>query len=695
MTDTINDKPSYRILKNQCNEEIALKKRLSKDKLWSRDRVNIGRVNKKIADLLWSCFKKATEEEEHLNAAQDFLLAFELNYPQATKLYYKKKKTKADQETAVFEDTDEPEQLVLQGLCYSLALGRNQDRKKAAQFYERAALAGNSTAMYFTSYAYHYGHGVKQSQKEFIKWLKWSAEAGFAPAQNQLGECYNSGKGVDKSPEEAVRWFRLAAEQHYSEAQYNLGLAYLDGQGVSANLDLAEYWLKIAAEQGNPFAQYKLAYAYWFGDTIFKQNYPLAIKWLEQVAAQGNPNAQDLLGNAYWFGRGVTVDKEKAVRLYKLAANRDHAGAQYNLGYAFILGEGIEHNLDLAEYWLKKSANNGSICGQYSYGFYAYSGRFDSDKGSYTDEGIKWLERSANAGHLEAQKYLADIYYDDAPLQSIPWLRLAAEQGDVASINSLKELPTPLGKYHAAWVERNTAALNACIFSVSDDAIFVAFARNELPEALKSEKGRAFIESLIDSIKKPTSTAHNKIVADIYTILLQIGTTKGNGAPEYYKRVSAKMLKLVDSSLVDSESILSNFHFLLDAWWSDPKDFSQVNELHILWYKAQYINSPCLENKGLLRQLFAILVSHHFKNTYTASLGVDIQTYHVEMLFSLLKCPNIPDVESINKLFEADLIIKPNQGKRPTFFSDKKDEVANSQSPPIVAGELKSSALPA
>lgn len=692
MTDTINDKPTYRILKKQCTEEIALKERLSKDKLWRKDRVNMGRVNKKIANLLWSCFKKASEEEKYLHAAQDFLLAFELNYPQATKLYYKKKKKITDQETAVFEDTDVPEQLVLQGLCYSLALGRNQDRKKAAECYMRAALAGNSTAMYFTSYAYHYGHGVKQSHKEFIKWLKWSADAGFAPAQNELGECYKSGKGVDKSPEEAVRWFRLAAEQHYSEAQYNLGLAYLDGEGVSANLDLAEYWLKIAAEQGNPFAQYKLGYAYWFGDTIFKQNYPLAIKWLQQVAAQGNPSAQDLLGKAYWFGRGVTVDKEEAVRLYKLAAKRGHAGAQYNLGYAFIVGEGTEVNLDLAKYWLKKSAKNGSSCGQYSYGFYAYSGRFDSDESSYTDEGIKWLELSANAGYLEAQKYLAEIYYDDAPLQSIPWLRLAAEQGDLESITRLRELPTPLGKYHAAWVEQNTAALNACIFSVPDDAIIVAFSKSELPEALKSEKGRAFIESFIDSIKKPTSSAQNKILADIYTILSQKNTEKGSGSSEYYKRLLAKMLKLIDSSLVDSESVLSNFHFLLDAWWSDPRDFSQLKDLHILWYKAQYLNSPCLENKGLLRQLFSMLVSHHFKNTYTATLGVDIQPYQVEMLFSLLKCPNIPDVESINKLFKADFISKPNQGKRSTFFSEEKDAVAHSHSPPIVVSELNSSA---
>jgi hypothetical protein len=57
----------------------------------------------------------------------------------------------------------------------------------------------------------------------------------------------------------------------------------------------------------------------------------------------------------YEDGDGVEKDPEKAVRLYRFAADQGHAMAQGNLGWMYVNGNGVEEDLDEAAKWYRRS----------------------------------------------------------------------------------------------------------------------------------------------------------------------------------------------------------------------------------------------------------------------------------------------------------------------------------------------------
>ena len=50
------------------------------------------------------------------------------------------------------------------------------------------------------------------------------------------------------------------------------------------------------------------------------------------------------MGGSYFNGDGVPIDKEEAVKWYRLAADQHHSEAQYHLSRCHSKGEGIPMN---------------------------------------------------------------------------------------------------------------------------------------------------------------------------------------------------------------------------------------------------------------------------------------------------------------------------------------------------------------
>ena len=61
-----------------------------------------------------------------------------------------------------------------------------QDYQKAEQWFEKAAAAGNVTAMANLGYLYAQGQGVPQNYEKAQQWYGKAAAAGNADAQQQL-----------------------------------------------------------------------------------------------------------------------------------------------------------------------------------------------------------------------------------------------------------------------------------------------------------------------------------------------------------------------------------------------------------------------------------------------------------------------------------------------------------------------------
>ncbi|RIA89585.1 hypothetical protein C1645_771983, partial [Glomus cerebriforme] len=66
-----------------------------------------------------------------------------------------------------------------------------------------------------------------------------------------------------------------------------------------------------------------------------------------------------MLGYCCDFGIGIDINKQKAVELYKKAANLGSKVAQYNLGIMYEKGDVIEKDINQAIYWYEQSAKQG------------------------------------------------------------------------------------------------------------------------------------------------------------------------------------------------------------------------------------------------------------------------------------------------------------------------------------------------
>lgn len=100
-----------------------------------------------------------------------------------------------------------------------------------------------------------------------------------------------------------------------------------------------------------------------------------AFALIERNAGAGDADAVDYLAWFYDTGRHVGVDKPRAARLYREAAERGQRHAQWRLGVMLDMGEGVAEDPDEAFRWISRSAAQGSPEGNASMGVMYANGR--------------------------------------------------------------------------------------------------------------------------------------------------------------------------------------------------------------------------------------------------------------------------------------------------------------------------------
>ena len=102
----------------------------------------------------------------------------------------------------------------------------------------------------------------------------------------------------------------------------------------------------------------------------------------------------------YETGSGVKLDKKKAERLYRAAADRGDATAQNNVAFLLVSAEKFEEAFP----YYALSADQGDVSGENNLGICYRNGQgteVDLGKARY------WLERAAAKGYEQATKNLA------------------------------------------------------------------------------------------------------------------------------------------------------------------------------------------------------------------------------------------------------------------------------------------------
>lgn len=204
------------------------------------------------------------------------------------------------------EPGDTKVQLAL-GDAYAGGVGVTQDRKKAVEFYARAARQGDPEGQIRLGMAYLYGGGVERDSQKSEQWLSQANEAGLIEAKVQLGSIKLSGLGATVDLEGAFASYLRAAEGGSPIAMIEVARALMNGAGTQSDPILAKRWLERAASLNSADAMFEL---YRLNDIGTKPNVREAERWLKQAAENGHAGAMYRLALRY---QQAPFEKDRAM----------------------------------------------------------------------------------------------------------------------------------------------------------------------------------------------------------------------------------------------------------------------------------------------------------------------------------------------------------------------------------------------
>lgn len=243
---------------------------------------------------------------------------------------------------------------------YTLAtrLAHRSQHAEAFALWMEAARHGDAASLHKVGVCYSTGRGVAVDSA--AAWGYWCAAAaqGHAGAITSMAHCHRAGvHGIQANEEEALRLFRKAADMGGVEAQKEMGDAHFKGTcGLPQDIAAALMWYRSAALGGNVNAQ--LAIANYYEEAIGGARDPAAAASFYGMAVkQGDAEAAYCLALMLEAGDGVPCDEDESVRLFRVAAVRNHRGAQWELAQAYEEGRGgLRVNMDAAMYWYRRAA---------------------------------------------------------------------------------------------------------------------------------------------------------------------------------------------------------------------------------------------------------------------------------------------------------------------------------------------------
>ncbi|MBF0887286.1 MULTISPECIES: tetratricopeptide repeat protein [Gluconobacter] len=326
------------------------------------------------------------------------------------------------------------------GLMLLEGTGIRRHYGRAETWLKRAATNGDTQSAALLGDLCANGGDLPPNLVEAAKWYRLAAEQKHAGAARALGLLYLTGNGVHQDPDVAAHWFKIASESGDAHADADFGNLILAGASATPDEKQALHTrFEKAAEKGDLIGAYNLGVCYAEGVTG-EQNGREAARWM-QKAADGVVNAQ------YWYGRmllegrdvqpdptqalywmekaadagmaeaqvmvaGLLVDgningrrdHEKALTLYRRAAESGNVDAMFSLAALYGGGHDVPENRPQAQIWFRKAAQRGNGLAQMMLGRYLCRGL-----AGVTDpvEGRIWLERAKAQNIKDAEAELA------------------------------------------------------------------------------------------------------------------------------------------------------------------------------------------------------------------------------------------------------------------------------------------------
>ena len=270
-------------------------------------------------------------------------------------------------------------------------LGQEPDFEKAAEWWKKAADAGDPTSMLMLARLYEGGFGFseKSDPTQSLDYYKKATDLGEVSAYVPYGsrllngppEIRDEDKGrellakaieekqitaylalgdfeenVKENPSAALEQYKAGAEANQADCMLRLASFYLTGKAVEKNEETGREWLVKAVAQGSGAAALELASRLSQDE---KPDVQEIYKYLLSASNTGIPAAQNELGLLYVSGNLGLSDPKAGAAWFTAAAKSAFAAAQSNLGTLYERGMGMEPDYNNAGQLYSLAANQG------------------------------------------------------------------------------------------------------------------------------------------------------------------------------------------------------------------------------------------------------------------------------------------------------------------------------------------------
>ena len=286
-------------------------------------------------------------------ALENYITAAEKNCPRAHynlgRFYYYGKVVPKDYNQArhlllIAAEKDHADANVILGEMYYYGHGVEKNLEKATDLFKKAADLGSIKAMSQLAIFYKQGYGNPENRdQEILRLYETAAEEGDDFAQCELGNMYSYGKIVEADPEKSVYYYKLAADQGNSVAINSLGFHYSTKE---VNYEESFRWYKkgMKLKSKNSYPTLNTAYSFLLGHGVEK-NVSESIRLYMNC-----DSAQSVLRLSEMYMQGVQGKQDmcKAVKLWKILAEKGYKITNYYLAWAYYYGVGVSKNYDKA-----------------------------------------------------------------------------------------------------------------------------------------------------------------------------------------------------------------------------------------------------------------------------------------------------------------------------------------------------------
>jgi TPR repeat protein len=265
-----------------------------------------------------------------------------------------------------------PDSMFYMADCYGQGLlGLQVDTKEAFSLYQSAAKAGHAASAYRTAVCCEMGHeeggGTKRDPLKAVQWYRRAAVLGDTPALYKMGMILLKGLlGQQRNFGEAINMLKRAAERADKDnphALHELGLIYEASEGNQRIIQDEAYALQLfhqAADLNYKFSQFRLGQAYEYGLLGCPIDARTSIAWYTRAAAQEEHQSELALSGWYLTGTsGILEQSDTEAYLWArkaACAEPPLPKALFAMGYFTEVGIGCPRSLEEAKRWYGRAA---------------------------------------------------------------------------------------------------------------------------------------------------------------------------------------------------------------------------------------------------------------------------------------------------------------------------------------------------